>query len=341
MCSSDLALEKAIDTTHSITVQAAEKVRDRLQKVSPEAAKPAARFVDILWEVAIVKYLSKAGRLTGPPTREELDRLRKTLSARELHAISTYQITNNQDWWNEKLGHRQQVTEILQALGYTLETIQWFLHNMDVHESQPDEELAMKAQVEEFISYLTIERILKGQTIGAVKEMFAALPENELSSFLAEISNRLKEEFIRNRQIEPCINQFYRQVIEKALEIKDAEIAQAMQVISAKALSIIFWIKEGIREAEKFRITTEEAKMLHAHDKERGPSYLDVSESGIAFAHAECRPGIYWRGWEGIKKLVNNIMRRVIHDKAKFDSAQTKIVFYLMLHGFIWSLRHY
>ncbi|MGD9014825.1 MAG: glycosyltransferase, partial [Candidatus Omnitrophota bacterium] len=142
--------------THSITAQ---DIYDIAQDY-PELAigsKGATRLADILFEIAIVKYLIETGKLTGPPSREEfVELLTQKLSAEDRQAILTYQITTNTTWDDAA---KQEATTILQNLGYDQETINWAIRHIDLHEAvkalpgesaEQTHNRAIQTQVEEF-----------------------------------------------------------------------------------------------------------------------------------------------------------------------------------------------
>jgi hypothetical protein len=113
------------------------------------------------------------------------------------------------------------------------------------------------------------------------------------------------------------------------------EVSESVQIMSAQALSVLSWHKRGSKEASFFRISADPGKMAKAGDKDRGPSFLEVTHgTGIAAASSEGQPGFYWRGVEKIKKLGSNLFPQLMPTHVP-ESRTESFVMYAMNHGFV------
>ncbi|MEW6170266.1 MAG: methyltransferase domain-containing protein, partial [Candidatus Omnitrophota bacterium] len=147
--------------------------------------------------------------------------------------------------------------------------------------------------------------------------------------------NRLIELFAKERKSEKAIMKFLREAKDFALRGDfDVEKSQAIQIIVTQALNIIFWIKQGVPGAEKMRVTSRKKNMFVNQKYGGATSYLDKNTFGIEGAPQEGRPGFFWRGFEGIKKL-GKINEAVVVVQDFFTRATDRCVMYIMDHGFI------
>jgi len=74
----------------------------------------------------------------------------------------------------------------------------------------------------------------------------------QIPYILETISNRLISRFILSPHAELYIRQFYAMLIRKALSLKDADTAAAIQIIAEQALNIIAFIKQDIPAYGKY-----------------------------------------------------------------------------------------
>ncbi|MFA6141911.1 MAG: hypothetical protein WC738_01260 [Candidatus Omnitrophota bacterium] len=173
-----------------------------------------------------------------------------------------------------------------------------------------------------------------------VSEMFKYIEEPRYLDALAVVSNELNKRYAAMTQEErnaawPVFERVYAAMSERALTIKDINVAKGLQIMVGNTIALQNLIDNGIKGAEKITLTTNLAEMLKAPDAVRGPSYINGLSipGGMVVAIKEGAEGIYWRGAESVSKLGKNgenIIPEAVYaeNKDKLD----RLVMYTMLH---------
>ncbi|MFH1552520.1 MAG: hypothetical protein ABID83_02625, partial [Candidatus Omnitrophota bacterium] len=197
---------------------------------------------------------------------------------------------------------------------------------------------------EEHAIYEVSRLALKGKTDKAIELFFtseAFQGEKENLDVPAKILNVLLDAYgkdktkARARAIRNFAGTLKNNIVEQAGSDREfGEVARAVQLMAGQALTVIFWMKEGVKGSEKIRLTADEGKMIAS---KKGNSFIDKNTlpEGIGEVKEEGARGFFWRGTEMIKKLGENILKALKFDGERFDGAEDKLVLYLMDHGFI------
>jgi len=138
------------------------------------------------------------------------------------------------------------------------------------------------------------------------------------------------------------VKEYLRRVADRALNVADPETSIGLQVMASNALHVITLIEQNVPGANLIRFTADANKMIPPfQNKLTGPqlSYIEagsadrtVNPANIGIAKFEGDEGLWWRGWEGIKKLGDNVLKEAVYDQPKFDEQAPAIVMYTMLH---------
>ncbi len=179
--------------------------------------------------------------------------------------------------------------------------------------------------------------VINGSPSSAAITMFFTAPgfQDRRADVFAEICNKLIEACSENRTEKNNIRKFLKGITENVVEFsRNKEVSRSVQLIAAQSLTILSWMERGVQGAGNMRVTALPEEMI-ANDK-RGKSFIDRTAlpEGIREVKAEGKPGIYWRGIEGISKLGDNIPKGLIFDKERFGRTKDNIVMYMMDHGF-------
>jgi len=196
-------------------------------------------------------------------------------------------------------------------------------------------QLVLKVDGDRF-TYAITRDLLGNEDVNAAVTALFARREGALLPALAEASNSVISIYgsLSNAQKDAATN-FAKAVSARALEVTDVKISQGLQIMAGQLLVRATLIEQGVAEAAKIRVTADPGDMLIAADKDRGPSYISrqsVLDAGIAIAKYEGDYGLYWRGWEGVSKLGNNIAQEAIYDQNTFSAQKDRMVMYVMVH---------
>ncbi|MDD4956204.1 MAG: glycogen/starch synthase [Candidatus Omnitrophica bacterium] len=190
--------------------------------------------------------------------------------------------------------------------------------------------------------------VVNGDVPGAVKTIFSSqgfqVTENRLP-IVAGILNNLLEAYSRDNNTVGNSRYFAQMIIEKTRKFSpngedSARTSREMQIMTGQFLTVLSWMRRGVLNSEKVRLTVKAGDMAVASDKKRGPSFLeDANLPGgdvRPYNRVEGAPLFYWRGVETISsKLKGNILEELKISGQVFEHGQDKDVMYLMDHGFV------